>query len=743
MPLDRRRASRLATGLRHGRSLGQWRLMPAHRVMPFTALIGQEPMKTALILNAVNPAIGGVLLRGERGTAKSTAVRALAGLLPAIDVVGGCRFSCSPLSGDLLCDECRARQLAGEHLPLLSRPMRVVDLPINASEDRLVGSIDIERAIKVGERAFDPGILADANRNILYVDEVNLLDDHLVDVLLDAAAMGVNTVEREGISMAHPARFILVGTMNPEEGELRPQLLDRFGLCVDVSGLHSIAARVAVMQTDMARQQDAPHQHRRSEVEEDRLRAVIVKAQELLSLVETSTEMRWFTALACVDAGVLGHRADIVVSRTAQTLCALREAEAVITHETGGRARVRPTGALSVTAADITVAADLALRHRRRERPGENPSKPAQGAEGQREHMEELAEQARAQVATVEGETQESDQPSPDSDQESADSVARRGGPEPTAQEVTGRGAEQLFEGELFPVRSIKLPRDRKSRNASGKRSSSQSRDRRGRYVRAVQAAHTTDVAFDATFRAAAPHQPRRRAQSVPGAPALRLEKQDLRQKVRRRRTGTLIVFVVDASASMDAEQRMQATKGAVLSLLRDAYVRRDKVALVVFSGRTARVALSPTGSVDLAESRLQRLTVGGTTPLTHGLLAGLKLIRTERLRDPQVYPLLVLISDGRGNISLFGEEPLLEAQRAAEQIGREHIRSLIIDSARDSTGMLLTAIGGRSPAALLGGPGFNACLDLAERSGGEYLGLFDLSQSAIIAGVQRTLRSR
>jgi Mg-chelatase subunit ChlD len=193
----------------------------------------------------------------------------------------------------------------------------------------------------------------------------------------------------------------------------------------------------------------------------------------------------------------------------------------------------------------------------------------------------------------------------------------------------------------------------------------------------------------------------------------------------------------------MDAEQRMRATKGAVLSLLRDAYVRRDKVALVVFSGRTARVALSPTVSVDLAESRLQRLTVGGTTPLTHGLLAGLKLIRTERLRDQHVFPLLVLISDGRGNISLFGEEPLLEAQHAAEQIGREHIRTLIIDSAKDTTGALLTAIGGRSPSSLLGGPGFNACLDLAERSGGEYLGLFDLSQGAIIAGVQRTLRAR
>ncbi len=711
-------------------------------VLPFTALVGQEPMKTALVLNAVNPAIGGVLIRGERGTAKSTAVRALAGLLPEIEVVAGCRFSCSPGSGDLLCDECRARQLAGEHLTRIGRPMRVVELPINASEDRVVGTIDIERAIKAGERSFEPGILGDANRNILYVDEVNLLDDHLVDVLLDAAAMGVNIVEREGVSVVHPARFILVGTMNPEEGELRPQLLDRFGLCVDVTGLRSVAERVAVMERNIEQQADPSTQRDSNQDQEDRLRAVIVKAQELLPLVDIPTEMRWFIALACIDAGALGHRADIVVSRTAQTLCALREAEAVVDHGTSAEAGAPPTESLLVTVDDIMAAADLALAHRRRERPAQGAGNPAKVAEQQRDRMQELAEQAREQAATVD-ESQEAEHSDAEMDQESGDRTAERPGAEAAGQEGTRMGVDQLFDGEIFPVRSIKLPRDRKSRIATGKRSSSESRDKRGRYVRAVLTERTTDVAFDATLRAAAPHQARRRAEGGTAGPALRLERQDLRQKVRRRRTGTLIVFVVDASASMDAEQRMQATKGAVLSLLRDAYIRRDKVALVVFSGRTARVALSPTNSVDLAEARLQRLSVGGTTPLTHGLVAGLKLVRTERLRDVNVYPLIVLISDGRGNISLFGEEPLLEAQRVAEQIGNERIRTLVIDSARDTTGPQLPGVGVLAPHALFGGFGFNACLDLAERSGGEYLGLFDLSQGAIVAGVERTLRSR
>ena len=717
--------------------------MAIPEVLPFTALVGQEPMKMALVLNAVNPAIGGVLIRGERGTAKSTAVRALAGLLPEIEVVEGCRFSCSPGSGDLLCDECRARQLAGEHLLRVSRPMRVVELPINASEDRVVGTIDIERAIKKGERSFEPGVLGDANRNILYVDEVNLLDDHLVDVLLDAAAMGVNIVERECMSVVHPSRFILVGTMNPEEGELRPQLLDRFGLCVDVVGLRTVADRVAVMERDIAQQADPGTQRGSSQEDEARLRAIIVKAQELLPLVEVPTEMRWLIALACIDAGAMGHRADIVVNRTAQTLCALREAEAVVERGTSAEAGVPSTKSLSATVEDITVAADLALRHRRRDRPGQSSGSSSKVAEQQRERMQELAEQAREETATADGEPQSSEESTSEPDQETGDRSAGQRGAETAGDENTRLGVDQLYEGELFPVRSIKLPRDRKSRIATGKRSSSESRDKRGRYVRAVLTERTTDVAFDATLRAAAPHQTRRRAEGPAGGPALRLEKQDLRQKVRRRRTGTLIVFVVDASASMDAEQRMQATKGAVLSLLRDAYVRRDKVALVVFSGRTARVALSPTNSVDLAEARLQRLTVGGTTPLTHGLVAGLKLVRTERLRDSNVYPLIVLISDGRGNISLFGEEPLVEAQRIAEQIGHEHIRTLIIDSARDTTGTQLPGAGVLSGHALLGGFGFNACLDLSERSGGEYLGLYDLSQGAIVAGVERSLRSR
>src|SRR5215467_5984239 len=231
--------------------------MPRRSVYPFTAIVGQERMKRALILNAVNPGIGGVLIRGESGTAKSTAARALAALLPEIDVVADCRFSCDPHRPDLYCDECRDRVAAGEVLPVAKRQTRIVNLPVSATEDRVVGTLDIEKAIKQGERHFEPGVLAAANRGLLYIDEVNLLDDHVVDLLLDSAAMGVNVVEREGISFAHPARFILVGTMNPEEGDLRPQLLDRFALSVDVTGIHTPGDRIEILERHIAYEDSA------------------------------------------------------------------------------------------------------------------------------------------------------------------------------------------------------------------------------------------------------------------------------------------------------------------------------------------------------------------------------------------------------------------------------------------------------------------------------------------------------
>jgi magnesium chelatase subunit D len=690
--------------------------MPFETTFPFTAIVGQETMKRALLLNAIYPEIGGVLIRGQRGTAKSTAVRGLARLLPDYDAVERCLYRCDPATPETWCTECRDRAQDGP-LPVTRVSMRIVDLPINASEDRLVGTIDIESAIRSGTRRFEPGVLAEANRNLLYVDEVNLLDDHLVDVLLDAAAMGVNVVERESISVSHPARVILVGTMNPEEGELRPQLLDRFGLCVDVAGVTDIDQRVRIIEAEQAFLADPTKFQAETAAAQEHLCQELRAARTRLNVIETPEDIRTLIARLCLDEAVAGHRADLVVAHTARAICAMRA---------GG----------TVELPDVLEALELGLAHRRRDVRGERTQAAQEMATRAAQELVEI--RARSSLEKAEGAQGEGG-----AAQGAAGSDAKEGwaATEPLQAQATDADepeSERVIELKTFTVKRFDLPRERKTRRVSGKRAPSKSETKRGRYVRSTQVEKTTDVAFDATLRAAAPHQIRRRTSTHFGEPALRLEMQDLRQKVRQRRTGNLIVFVVDASASMDAEQRMLATKGAILSLLRDAYVRRDKVALVAFSGRSARIALRPTSSVDLAERRLERLSVGGTTPLTHGLVTALKLVKTERLRDPAVYPLLVLISDGRGNISLFGEEPLVEAQRAAGQIRTEGIRAMVIDSTRDHRQRGREGSG--RVASLYGAYAFNVCGDLAERLGGRYYGLYDLSQRSIMDSIEREI---
>lgn len=317
---------------------------------PFTALVGQERMKRALILNAINPQIGGVLIRGERGTAKSTAARALAALLPDIEVVHGCRFGCNPNRPDAYCDECRERTERGEVLPSERRATPFVDLPVSATEDRVVGTLDIEKAIQFGERHFEPGILASANRGVLYVDEVNLLDDHVVDLLLDSAAMGVNFVEREGISFQHPARFVLVGSMNPEEGDLRPQLLDRFAHAVDVVGIQEAHDRVEILRRRIYYEQDPEGFIAAYEAAETEMAERIMAARKRYDLVRYSEQDMYTIASLTASFDVDGHRADIVILRTA-------------------RAQAAYDGRLDISDKDILLAAELALPHRMKKQP--------------------------------------------------------------------------------------------------------------------------------------------------------------------------------------------------------------------------------------------------------------------------------------------------------------------------------------------------------------------------------------
>lgn len=321
-------------------------------VYPFTAIVGQESMKKALILNVINPLLGGVLIRGEKGTAKSTAVRALADLLPERSVVKDCPFGCDPYEESSMCSFCLEKAARGEEPEIITAKMKVIDLPVSATEDRVVGTLDIEHAIKKGEKKFEPGILAQANRNILYVDEVNLLDDHVVDVLLDSAAMGVNTIEREGVSFSHPARFILVGTMNPEEGDLRPQLLDRFGLVVDIVGEKETEQRMEVIKRRLDYEKDPESFALSYLAEQQRLREVILQAAEILPKASFDEEILRMAARIAIEMGVDGHRADIGMIKTALTLAVLN-----------GREKANSN--------DLLEAAALVLPHRMRRKPFE------------------------------------------------------------------------------------------------------------------------------------------------------------------------------------------------------------------------------------------------------------------------------------------------------------------------------------------------------------------------------------
>ncbi|WP_328870436.1 putative cobaltochelatase [Streptomyces sp. NBC_00287] len=613
---------------------------------PFTAVVGQDDLRLALLLNAVSPAVGGVLVRGEKGTAKSTAVRALSALLPEVTVVPGCRFSCDPAQPDPACPD-------GPHEPGngTARPARMVELPVGASEDRLVGALDIERALAEGVKAFEPGLLADAHRGILYVDEVNLLHDHLVDLLLDAAAMGASYVEREGVSVRHAAKFLLVGTMNPEEGELRPQLLDRFGLTVEVTASREPDQRVEVVRRRLAYDDDPGGFAGRWADEEASVRQRIVAARELLPSVRLGDGALRQIAATCAAFEVDGMRADIVMARTATALAAW-------------------AGRTEVLAEDVRQAALLALPHRRRRNPFDAP-----GLD------EDKLDQTLEEFSGEDDEDPDPDGPgggggSPepdagDSGPQGGDTGARPEAGEDGEPQPSGAGEQQpVRASEPFRTKVLSVPGI--GEGASGRRSRARTEHGRTTGARRPRGA-LTKLHLAATVQAAAPHQ-RARGRSGRG---LVVRRDDLRQATREGREGNLVLFVVDASGSMAARQRMSAVKGAVLSLLLDAYQRRDKVGLVTFRGSAADVALPPTSSVDAAAARLESLPTGGRTPLAAGLLKAHDVLRVERLRDPARRALVVVVTDGRAT---GGPEPVALAGRAARLFAAEGVASVVVD---------------------------------------------------------------
>ena len=508
---------------------------------PFTAIVGQRAMKRALILNAVNTRIGGVLIRGKKGTAKSTAVRSLAALLPEVTVLRGCPYSCPPDDRQGLCAMCQPDAAA----PSVTRQVRIVDLPVGATEDRLVGSLDIEQALKTGRRSFEPGLIAATHRGILYVDEVNLLNDHLVDVLLDAAAMGRNYVEREGVSVSHAAQFILVGTMNPEEGDLRPQLLDRFGLAVEVDSDFTIAERQEVVQRRIAYETDPYGFMAQWQDTEAAERERISRSRELLARVVVSGDILELIAGICAEYQVDGLRADIVMYKTAATIAAYEGRE-------------------SVAAADVREAAAMALLHRQRRQPFQQPRLETSQLDAMIDDFQNRPNNREPSdgdgAASGDANDGGPDSSPPDGNGESGDNS-------PDDAPADSAPGDEYFEiGDPFAVRPLPVkPPDRRARPAGGRRADVVSGSPSGRYVAAAAPrGKASDLALDATLRAAAPHQPRRRDAVDDADSRILIEPWDIREKVRETKTGSLVLFVVDASGSMGAQRRMVAVKGAI-----------------------------------------------------------------------------------------------------------------------------------------------------------------------------------
>ena len=630
---------------------------------PFSAIVGQDEMKLALILSIIDPQIGGVLIMGHRGTGKSTAVRALADLLPEIRVVAGCAYGCDPKDDRHLCDDCATTIDTSADLATTTRAVPVVDLPLGATEDRVCGTIDIERALNEGKKHFEPGLLARANRGFLYIDEVNLLDDHLVDILLDVAASGWNKVERESVSIEHPASFVLIGSGNPEEGELRPQLLDRFGLHAEVKTENYLENRVAIVERRDAYDRDPESFRLLFADEQKELRRRITRASEYRTKVIVPPGLLTRIAQFCAELKVDGHRGELTIMRAARALTAFE-------------------GRKFVDEDDVRRVVNMSLRHRLR-----------------RDILEETATSERIEQA-VESVLNQPTLPPPsasDDPKEKRSNNGKRNQNRPEESELNanqpsgtkGRVRNNLEDvpsppasktNERAPQWDDELgnqPRSKKvhSQTKRVRGMKAASGQPRGRYSRSVSFKPAgAKIAIDATLRALS-------AANTHGADAIRY-------KLLKHKEGTLFIFAIDTSGSM-AANRIARAKASILKLLRQSYLNRDHVAVISFRGTTATVALPPSRSILRARRVLDSLLMGGSTPLSAGLACTIDLIR--RFRDTHHETAVLLFTDGHANVALSNKQRALrqlviedELKRLGVLLQQTRTRIVVVDVQRE-----------------------------------------------------------
>ena len=597
-------------------------------VYPFAGIVGQDEMKLGLVLNVIDPSIGGVLMMGHRGTGKSTAVRALADLLPEIWIVRGCRFNCEPADSKHLCPDCEAQLAADGKLQRERSAVPVIDLPLGATEDRVCGAIDIQRMLREGLKSFEPGLLARANRGFLYIDEVNLLEDHLVDLLLDVAISGRNKVERENISVEHPARFVLIGSGNPEEGELRPQLLDRFGLYIEVKTENEPGRRVEIVEKREAFERNPEGFCASLENEQKQLRQKIARAGKNFANVKVERTLLRQIATLCSELKVDGHRGELTIMRAARALAAFE-------------------GRKTTCEEDVRRVATMALRHRLHRDPF------AQSASSLR--IEQVLDKAFQSAKPAPVFDDEAFHSPPGNQGGAGERGAKHSGSRLSSNRQGRNGSGSDAEVPAPPAIDAELPGLSLDDHSSGRTAKAASRGRpaglrrssynyqRGRYARAVALKRMGGrIALLATLRAAI-HSGGDFAD-------------DLRYKQFARKNGTLFIFAIDASGSM-ALNRINQAKGALLRLLEQSYVNRDSVAIVAFKGTDAEVLLPPSRSILRARQALDTLTIGGGTPLSAALACSLELARRATLQK-QGEILLLLFTDGHANVPLTANVP-------------------------------------------------------------------------------------